>query len=690
MRERVELLLGRRTRAMWVMTFHSACARMLRSEAPRLGYSKSFTIYDQADSRRQIKRVLDDLGVDPKRYTPAAIGAQISDAKNKLRDGDAYRQMVARSSSRPWPTSTTSTSARCTAPTRWTSTTCSCARSTCSSCSRRSASATRPRSATCSSTSTRTPTTRSTAGCSCWPGEHRNLAVVGDDDQCLAAGTRVTMADGTQRPIEEVQVGDEVLSCYGSGDFRAARVARTHRAHAPELVRIATRGGRVVISTPEHTHFAGYRLGLTPQLHLTYAMWRRAVGFRVGTSRVYTEGQRKPVVGAALRTRQRARGRHLGGLHPPQRGRGPRRGGAALAALPGADASLRRPPARRRPRLGRRPGPDRRRVRAASAPYGGGERLLEDEGLSRDHPHFVPASHDGRRRNLVVTLCGDRRGARRCIGSRSPARPRGSRGLGGGRHLGARCQARLARLAIRVLLQGLRRPSRRRRAHPVGRRRRRAPRGAVGREAGGHGREPAVHPCLRGPAWHGRVHRRRRLRRRRDRGAHSARRRRLRPQYRAHPQLRRQRARHPQQHLCASAAPTSATSSISRTRSKTRRRSGSSRTTAPPRPSSASPTPSSRTTADAWPSRCGPTSARAIRSRSARCPTSTPRRATSPARSSGSSTRASRARRSRSSTAPTRSRACSRTRWCGPRSATRSSAARSSTSGPRSRTPSPT
>src|SRR3954466_3565215 len=94
MRERVELLLGRRTRAMWVMTFHSACARMLRAEAPRLGYSKSFTIYDQADSRRQIKRCIDELGVDPKRFTPAAIGSQISDAKNKLRDADTYRQMV--------------------------------------------------------------------------------------------------------------------------------------------------------------------------------------------------------------------------------------------------------------------------------------------------------------------------------------------------------------------------------------------------------------------------------------------------------------------------------------------------------------------------------------------------------------------------------------------------------------------
>jgi ATP-dependent DNA helicase UvrD/PcrA len=94
MRERVGLLVGRRIRAMWVMTFHSACARMLRAHADRLGYTRQFTIYDQADSRRLIKRCLDDLGIDPKRFTPAAIGAQISDAKNKLRDADDYGKMV--------------------------------------------------------------------------------------------------------------------------------------------------------------------------------------------------------------------------------------------------------------------------------------------------------------------------------------------------------------------------------------------------------------------------------------------------------------------------------------------------------------------------------------------------------------------------------------------------------------------
>src|ERR1700755_3396324 len=79
MRERVELLLGRRTRAMWVMTFHSACARMLRAEAPRLGYTRTFTIYDQSDSRRLVKRCLDQIDADPKRFTPNAVQHQISD-----------------------------------------------------------------------------------------------------------------------------------------------------------------------------------------------------------------------------------------------------------------------------------------------------------------------------------------------------------------------------------------------------------------------------------------------------------------------------------------------------------------------------------------------------------------------------------------------------------------------------------
>jgi DNA helicase-2/ATP-dependent DNA helicase PcrA len=90
MRERVGQLIGRSVRAMWVTTFHSACARMLRVDAEGLGYAKNFTIYDQADSLRMLKRCLTELGVDPKRFPPRAIQAKISGAKNQLIDSDSY------------------------------------------------------------------------------------------------------------------------------------------------------------------------------------------------------------------------------------------------------------------------------------------------------------------------------------------------------------------------------------------------------------------------------------------------------------------------------------------------------------------------------------------------------------------------------------------------------------------------
>lgn len=90
MRERVIGQVGAVARAMWVTTFHSACARILRGDAERLGYSRSFTIYDESDSLRVIKRCMEEEGVDPKRFPPKAIRAQISAAKNNLVDAEDY------------------------------------------------------------------------------------------------------------------------------------------------------------------------------------------------------------------------------------------------------------------------------------------------------------------------------------------------------------------------------------------------------------------------------------------------------------------------------------------------------------------------------------------------------------------------------------------------------------------------
>ncbi|HXL44071.1 MAG TPA: UvrD-helicase domain-containing protein, partial [Gaiellaceae bacterium] len=95
MRERLEGILGDVAARMWVMTFHAACGRILRREAPRLGYRSNFTIYDQADQVRLAKQCLEELERDPKRFVPRGIHAQISMAKNQLIGPEEYKARVA-------------------------------------------------------------------------------------------------------------------------------------------------------------------------------------------------------------------------------------------------------------------------------------------------------------------------------------------------------------------------------------------------------------------------------------------------------------------------------------------------------------------------------------------------------------------------------------------------------------------
>ena len=94
MRTRLEGLLGNVARAIWILTFHAACGRILRREAPRLGYKSNFTIYDQADQVRLVRQCLEDLERDPKRFVPRGIHAQISNAKNQLVGPDEYLSRV--------------------------------------------------------------------------------------------------------------------------------------------------------------------------------------------------------------------------------------------------------------------------------------------------------------------------------------------------------------------------------------------------------------------------------------------------------------------------------------------------------------------------------------------------------------------------------------------------------------------
>ncbi|HUY48997.1 MAG TPA: DNA helicase PcrA [Streptosporangiaceae bacterium] len=90
MAARAAALTGRRSRAMWVMTFHSACVRILRREATRFGYPSSFSIYDQADSQRLMTLVCRELDLDAKNHPPKAMLAQVSNLKNELIDYETF------------------------------------------------------------------------------------------------------------------------------------------------------------------------------------------------------------------------------------------------------------------------------------------------------------------------------------------------------------------------------------------------------------------------------------------------------------------------------------------------------------------------------------------------------------------------------------------------------------------------
>src|SRR5436190_14897398 len=207
MRDRVAQLVGGVSRRMWVMTFHAACARLLRMEAERLGYTSRFTIYDEADSLRMLKRCLEELEVDTKRYPPRAVRARISDAKNQLIDaetylepaGGAFEQMVGQAY-RLYERRMLAANAmdfddllmrtvnvlelfedvrrRYRERFRW---------------------------VLVDEYQDTNHAQYRLLQLLC--GEDGNLTVVGDEDQCVVEGTEITMADGTTKRVEEIRPG---------------------------------------------------------------------------------------------------------------------------------------------------------------------------------------------------------------------------------------------------------------------------------------------------------------------------------------------------------------------------------------------------------------------------------------------------------------------------------------------------
>jgi len=94
MRSRVVDLVGPQARSMWVSTFHSACMRMLRASAERLGYTSSFTVYDDSDSKRLFELVMGDLNIDTKKMPVRSVASVISSAKSELLTPSSFEEQI--------------------------------------------------------------------------------------------------------------------------------------------------------------------------------------------------------------------------------------------------------------------------------------------------------------------------------------------------------------------------------------------------------------------------------------------------------------------------------------------------------------------------------------------------------------------------------------------------------------------
>lgn len=411
MRERVQRLVSVPAAQMWVSTFHSFCTRILRREGERTPVGRDFVIFDPSDQKSLMKQVLAELKLPEKQYHPKRVLEMISDFKNRCLLPEEAREEALD----PWTRKVLDAYDLYQKGLKnhracdfddlllWTE------------------------------RLFRDPVIQAQYGerfkfilvdeyqdtnraqyllVQHLARRHHNLCVVGDEDQCLIKGTKVLMANGCERPIERVAPGDLVTAAHGSGTFKPAKVLKAAvRTRQGAGIRLSTASGRVLTSTPEHIHLAGYRLGVSPQLHFVYLMRKQGVGWRLGTSQTHTRGQVRPVVGFL----QRARQEHADELwvlstHASEQEARlqeeiwslqfqlptlpfvPRKGGSTKGLVHDAEAI--------------------RRVFAAVDSQAGAERLLADLGMAVEAPHHRAQASAGLRRQVTVTLCGDRRGKR--------------------------------------------------------------------------------------------------------------------------------------------------------------------------------------------------------------------------------------------------------------------------------------
>jgi DNA helicase-2/ATP-dependent DNA helicase PcrA len=413
MRERIIGEIKKNTQGQdsipFVSTFHSLGVYIIKENARFLGLTRHFTILDEGDATSLIKDIIKEIGIDPKMYDPKKIKNIISREKGKFTHLEDYAEkessVLGRIVAQVWnlyekqkikensldfddlllkatKLLKEKEEIRKNYQEKWTHIHIDEYQDT-----------------------NEVQYLMSKLLC----GENKNICVVGDTDQCLTKGTKIKMADGSLKLIEKIKKGDFVLSNHGSGDFRPAKIIKNKTLNFKEnLICIETKNKKIITSTPDHIHFAGYRLGITPQIYLNYLMYKKDIGWRIGTTSVYTKGQRKSVIGFIQRSNQEhADAVWVIATHDTEK----------KARIQEYKFSLKYqiPTIPFTPRKGFsfngyvNDYASLKEIFSSFNTENSALKLLSDIGLSRNYPHHQPQAHNSNRRNINVTLCADKR-----------------------------------------------------------------------------------------------------------------------------------------------------------------------------------------------------------------------------------------------------------------------------------------
>jgi DNA helicase-2/ATP-dependent DNA helicase PcrA len=301
MRQRVEQLLpGNR---VLICTFHSLGVRVLRQYADRLGIDKNFTIYDVDDRNKLVKEAIAHLGMDDVSFTPERLAGAISKAKNQLTSPGQYEQGARDFFSQ--------TAAKVYA--KYEKLLRAANGMDFDDLLYLPAMALRMNEEFRRDLDTRfkyilvdeyQDTNKAQYEIARRMSyDHPNLCVVGDPDQCLHPSTPIATERGTI-PISEIRDGDRVLTAIGWGRTGYRPVEKVMASHSRgTVVRIRVAGGREIVATTNHMCFS--KIVATPNQHFVYLMFKRGMGFRIGTTRgVRTSKDGKMMSGLQVRTNQ--------------------------------------------------------------------------------------------------------------------------------------------------------------------------------------------------------------------------------------------------------------------------------------------------------------------------------------------------------------------------------------------------